>query len=80
MKLLTLHCTHLIFSQQNITLYIFSCKISHMMFFSVDMCKVLSEIIKLTHTNNLASQLARVFFCHRNLLVLKFRTRYLLTY
>ena len=32
---------------QNITLYILACKISHMMFFSVDMCKLLSEIINM---------------------------------
>jgi len=56
----------------------FACRISHMTFFSVDMCKLLSEIIQLARTNNLASQLSHVFFCRCNLLVLKFCTRYLL--
>jgi hypothetical protein len=32
---------------QNITLYILACKISHMPFFSVDVCKLLSETIKM---------------------------------
>ena len=47
---------------QNITLYILACKILHMMFFSFDMCKLLSEINKLAHTNNLASQLSHICF------------------
>ena len=38
------------------------CKISHMMFFSIYICKQLSEIILLAHTNNLASQLSHLCF------------------
>ena len=62
MKILTFHYHTFLFCWQNITLYILACKILHMTFFSVDMCKLLSEIIKLAHANNLASQLSHVWF------------------
>jgi hypothetical protein len=55
-----MHCTHQFVCWQNITLTFLACKISHMTFFSVDMCKLLSEIVLGAHTNNLASQLSHV--------------------